>query len=483
MKEEKMEEKKVFSDRKFSGRKPEKKFERNGAKKPYFKKEPSRKFKKLNIDYLDNECRGVSEFKGTKYLVKNVLEGERVEVELPNFKNKERALDYIYTPSKIITASKDRVNVSCPYFNECSNCNLLHSSYNSQIIRKKAMLSEALKKAGVSVDGFVEGKPFGYRNKVHLAFTDVGGKALVGFFNEETHRVIPVKKCLLHGQWFRTLVETLNEWAGDNHLTAFKPWDNEGLLRFAVCRYLDGNLMVTIVARENVRCLDSLYDALTASFDSVSLWLNINTQENSKVFSERFIHIDGKNKLESSLLGISFSLSPNSFFQVNEHIASRIYADVVSAVKESAPSQVVDLYSGIGLTSILFAKNGFDVTSTEIVVKAVEDAKELAEKNGVSDKINFVCGDCNNILPRLEVRENSVFFVDPPRKGLGPQVCRSILKKMPGKIIYLSCGPDSLADDLKTLMSGGYTVEKATGYDMFPNTKHMETLVILSKGK
>ncbi len=439
--------------------------------------------KKLNIEELDSEFHGIARTKEKIYHVKNVLPGERVEVELPHLKDRSREAEYIYTTTRIITESPDRVKPDCPYVEQCGNCNILHCNYNAQLSLKKAKLDKTLADAEITANNFVTGNQFGYRNKVHLAFTEIEGKTLAGFFNEETHRVIPVRRCLLHGKWYEKLVDILNKWATDNKLSAFKPWFNEGTLRFAVARHFGRNIMVTVVARENIRCMDKLYQMLDKEFDEVSLYLNINTQENSKVFSDKFIFIDGEKKLNGKISGIDFNLSPNSFFQVNEEIAGKIYSTVLDKISAMNVDTVVDAYSGIGITSLLFASRGFNVVSVEIVPKAVDDAKELARLNKLDDKIKFICGDCANILPKLEVPENTAFFVDPPRKGLGVNVCRAIIKFMPKHVVYLSCNPETLVDDIKRLKDGGYDVAEVTPFDMFANTKHCECLVMLSRTK
>ena len=436
--------------------------------------------KKLDIEYLDNNYCGIAKFKGKTFHVKNVLSGERVEVELPHIKDKEREKHYVYTPVRIINASADRVDVKCPHANVCGNCNLLHCKYSSQLKLKSDDINKLLADCGTKVNKTVACEQFAYRNKVHLAFTEIERKTLVGFFNEETNRVIPVRKCLLHGNWFEKLVNILNSWATDNHLSAFKPWEQEGLLRFAVCRCFNSKIMVTIVARENIRCMDKLCSALQKEFKEVCLYLNINTQNDSKVFSPKFIHYGGEKKLKGSMLGVEFHLSPNSFFQVNETISSEIYKKVLSCINDDIHT-VIDAYSGIGITSMLFASVGKNVISIEVVPKAVEDAKELAAINKLDTKIKFICGDCNNILPKLKTDDNTAFFVDPPRKGLGERVCNTIVKAEPQKIIYLSCNPQTLADDLKCFISNGYKVNEVTAYDMFPNTKHVESLVCLTR--
>lgn len=456
-----------------------KKTTHKAQKQQLLKQEP--RLKKLDIEALDDNFLGTAYSNGKTYHIKNVLPYERVEIEMPFFRNKEREKRYVYVPRRIITESPDRVKSICPYINDCGNCNLLHCAYPAQVREKTARFNDALKSVDIAVSEFTESTQTNCRNKVHLAFTDSGKQTVVGFFNEETHRVIPISKCALHGNWFESVVHILNKWATDNRLSPFKPWAKSGVLRFAVCRCFKDHIMITIVSRENIRCMDKLYEELCKKFKEVSLYLNINIQENSKVFSDKFIYVNGKRKLSGNMLGVDFHLSPNSFFQVNEQIAEKIYSSVLEKTATINPTAVVDAYSGIGITSLLFASRGYDVTSIEIVPGAVNDAKELAALNNLENKIHFVCGDCNNILPKLSVQPNTLFFVDPPRKGLGERVCNSIIKFKPEHIIYLSCDAQSLCEDIKLLNKGGYIAKDAHLFDMFPNTKHVESIVCLTK--
>ena len=183
------------------------------------------------------------------------------------------------------------------------------------------------------------------------------------------------------------------------------------------------------------------------------------------------------------MLGVHFRLSPESFFQVNEGMAARLYTRIVDLARETGARQVLDAYSGIGITSLLFARGGMPVVSVEQVPAAVAEARRLAEENGLSDSIRALCGDCARVLPGLRLAGETLFFVDPPRRGLGESVCRSILRFGPKHMIYLSCGPEALARDLRTLTRGGYRVVSAQPWDLFPNTPHVETVVLLSHKK
>ncbi len=372
----------------------------------------------------------------------------------------------------------------CPYFSECGSCQMLDKPYAAQLDTKTKIVRENLAHAGIkiNVNSCIGISQFGCRNKTHLAFTEVNRHPAIGFFNDHTHKVVPVKCCPMHGDWFASLAAILTGWADTYRLDAYKPWFGKGLLRFAVARYIGDTLMLTVVATDRVRHLDKLYAELIKKFPKVVLYQNINTARDSAVFSEHFAHIAGDKKLAGELLGVKFLLSPNSFFQVNEAVAARIYTDVLEAVKETGAASVVDAYSGIGVTSMLFAGAGSSVISIELEPRAVEDAKELARINRLYDKIKFICGDCEKVLPKLRgIAGGSVFFVDPPRRGLGQDVCRTIIRFSPKNIIYLSCNPETLADDLRQFTGAGYTVNSVQPYDMFPNTNHVETVVLMSR--
>ena len=176
---------------------------------------------------------------------------------------------------------------------------------------------------------------------------------------------------------------------------------------------------------------------------------------------------------------MNFELSPDAFFQVNTEMAARMYSRILALAEEIAPKTVVDAYSGIGITSLLFAKAGMEVISVEQVRSAVEDARCMAKRNGLQDKVRALCGDCAKVLPGLKLRGDTLFFVDPPRRGLGESVCRTILNFAPKYVLYLSCGPEALAEDLKRLQKGGYKLKLAEPYDLFPHTEHVETICLL----
>lgn len=371
---------------------------------------------------------------------------------------------------------------SCSYFPKCGGCTSRNLPYAKQLEQKTAYIRDLLKPFGGKVAHCRGGPEAECRNKVHLAFASIDDKVRAGFFDSHTHRVVPVSRCPMHGDWYEKLVAVVETWADQCKIRPYEPRSGKGSLRFLAARYLGGKLMVTVVSQQpRLPGLDKLHRLLEEQFGPTVLWLNVNDRRDSAVFSRSFRHIAGEKKLRGELLGVDFELSPDAFFQVNTEMAARMYSRILALAKEIGPQTVVDAYSGIGITSLLFAKAGMEVISVEQVSSAVEDARAMAKKNGLQSRVRALCGDCAKVLPRLKTTGETLFFVDPPRRGLGDSVCRTILNFAPKYVLYLSCGPEALAQDLKRLQKGGYKLKLAEPYDLFPHTEHVEVVTLLSR--
>ncbi|MGM9654207.1 MAG: 23S rRNA (uracil(1939)-C(5))-methyltransferase RlmD, partial [Butyricicoccaceae bacterium] len=366
---------------------------------------------------------------------------------------------------------------TCPYFPKCGGCAARNVPYDRQLAQKTAYIRGLLRPFGGRAEPCRGGPTEACRNKVHLAFCRENGAVRAGFFDRVTHRVVPVKRCPMHGDWYEKLVRAAEEWAARCGVVPYEPRTGKGSLRFLAARYLEGRLMVTVVSQQPaLPGLDTLHALLEERFGPTALWLNVNRRRDSAVFSRDFRHIAGPKKLRGSLLGVEFELSPDAFFQVNTEMAARMYERILALAKEIAPDTVVDAYSGIGITSLLFAKAGMKVVSVEQTPSAVEDARAMARSNRLQDRVRALCGDCAKVLPRLRPGGDALFFVDPPRRGLGESVCRTVLRFAPKYVLYLSCGPEALAEDLRRLQKGGYKLQLAEPYDLFPHTEHVETV-------
>lgn len=432
----------------------------------------------ITVQGLDSSLRGTAVWQGKPCAVRGALPGEQVRLRLPG-------RDGAFAPAEILRPAARRQQPACPLFGRCGGCALQHLPYAEQLLEKQALVARCLEAVpGATVSPCVGGEPFAWRNKAHLVFAREQGRIRTGFFDEISHGVIPVDACPVHGPWIQPLTAALCRWAEEQKLLPYDPRTGGGTLRFAVARQLGQGLQLTLVSqRPAVPGLRRLQTLLEQDFSPVSLYLNVNNRRDSAVFSSQFRHIAGPAALPGELLGVRFGLTPGAFLQVNTKMAERIFADVTGLAVESGCTAVLDAYSGIGITSMLFAKAGCQVTAVELVPQAAAEARRLATENGLTAQIRTVCGDCRRVLPKLKLPDDTLFFIDPPRRGLGPAVCGDILRFAPKEILYLSCGPEALGADLQRLVRGGYRLLQATPYDLFPQTAHVETLCRLVRAE
>lgn len=422
----------------------------------------------------DENFKGLSTVGSCELVIDGAIVGEREEVEIKRKRGTTFYADFVKTdePSPV------RRPVRCKEFLSCGNCVFLHIAYEKQLKIKQEMAINALEPYFADVSETVSVGEFGYRNKAHLAFAEWNRKLILGFFDDLTHEIIPVKNCLLHAEWFKIASEIILEWARSRSLRAYNPRTGKGLLRYALLRKTDEGLMLTLVINGGkLSGTETLYNSLKEKFGKVSFYTCDNKSASSSVLSGKLRLEKGEEYLSGEMSGVKFTLSPDSFYQINEKAAARIYADVLSMISASPCETVIDCFSGIGITSALFAKSGKKVISIEIVPSAVRDARRIGALNDLSGHISYFCGDAAKILPKVGAAENSIFFVDPPRGGLGEKTALMITEFSPKEIIYLSCNPNSLKEDLKTIIENGYKIVSATPYDLFPQTKHIEILV------
>lgn len=331
--------------------------------------------------------------------------------------------------------------------------------------------------------------PYKYRNKLHLAVRDVKGKVEIGFFMENSNRVVSVNNCCLFDVWASTVIEIIKQFITKFKISPYNKRLNSGTLKYVVCRHLNGELILTLVVTTlNFAGREWLLSALKQSFKSVSLYACVNKRTDNAVFDERgFKHLGGFKKLRGEMLGVKFELSPNSFFQVNSEITNKIYKQVCDEINPNSSSVVLDLYSGIGITSCVFGLTGAKVVSIESVPDAVNDAKNIIKLNGLENNITPYLGRCEQLITKINFNKivggkaDVSVFVDPPRIGCVKTVLDKILELSPNKILYLSCNPETLARDLSVLVKGDYQIKSITPYDMFPQTNHIETLAVLDK--
>ena len=418
---------------------------------------------------------GVARLDGKVLFVPYTLCGERVRVVVKLVK-KNYAVGSVV---KVLSPSPDRVAPSCPHYFKCGGCDLGHVTNE---YREKALVSELrnnLRKiAGIVRDDieFVKCEATaGVRNKLSMPFGVAEGKPVLGLYRQGTH-VVEQVSCEFATPRMKEVADIVCEFAFSRNLPVY---DGEnGLLRHLVLRELGGRLSATLVINSD-RC-ERWERELGALFpEYVDFFICPNTRRNNVILGDSVRLIRGNERLPLDVLGVKAELSPLAFLQVNDGIRDALYTAAMSFLRGKT---LVDLYSGIGITSNLAARRCEKVIAVESVPQAVEDADRTAELNGNSSVIENICGNVEDVVSGLCDRcAGADVLIDPPRKGCGAAVMRAIADMRPERIVYISCNHATMCRDIAML--DGYTLEHVALYDMFPRTHHAETLACFVRNK
>ena len=436
----------------------------------------------LKIHSYDTDGQGVTRLPdGMACFVSGALKGEECLVQLDKI-GKTCAWGHAL---KIKEPSPARLEVDCPYFSSCGGCATRHMTYAEELEFKRQKVQDCLTRIGgcstpVSVIYGAENTER-YRNKVQFP---ISGTA-IGFYAARTHSVTDVEDCLLQPQSCARLRKALKEYMAAYHVPAYDEKIGKGLLRHLYVR--------TSQAGESLCCLlvngkalpreEELVEALrTAEPGLKGIVLGINEKKNNVILGDSYRTLWGQDFLMDTMRGLSFRLSVPSFYQVNTPQAEVLYGLALDLAALTGEETAVDLYCGIGTITLCLAQKAKRVIGAEIVPQAIEDARENARRNGLTNT-DFFCGDASDVAARLasEGIRPEVITVDPPRKGLAEEVIASIAQMAPKRVVYVSCDPATLARDVKRFSERGYTVRKAAAVDLFPRTPHVETVVLLTK--
>ena len=326
----------------------------------------------------------------------------------------------------------------------------------------------------------------------------------IGFYAENSHRVIPITDCLINAVWTKDIISAFTKYIEEFSILGYDENTNSGELREITVKEIKGNLLITaVILKDNIRGLDRLVEIIKEYVKyPFSLYVNINKLGTNVIYGETFKLIYGKPDYTSEMFGIKYKIGVQSFMQVNDSVCAKLYSTVRTLINSDENTVVFDAYSGAGLMTAILAKNAKKAIGVEIIPEAVACANDLAKMNNLDSKIENHLGKCEDILPTLIEKEkqnnsNVSVVLDPPRKGCDIKVINAILKSDIDKIVYVSCKPSTLARDVGLLVGSlkqdGNAIVKAENYtpkyeityarpfDMFAHTKHVETLVCLSK--
>ncbi len=440
---------------------------------------------------------------GYKVFVPYCLEGEEAEIKVLSVKG---TVAY-GKAEKILKPSADRVKPVCPVFEKCGGCQLQHMSYGAQLSFKSAMVKSTLFKiAGVDSEVLPTEagcSPLRYRNKLVLPVGRAGGENAVGFYAERSHRIVPVEDCPIQSEWCAAVISALKKFMADCGYVGYDEQSADGDIRRIVVREVGGRFIVALVAAHKIDARP-LAAALNARLSGdFTLLLNINGGSGNAVFGEEWLTVCGSGFFEAEDMGVRFRAGANTFLQVNDSVRTRLYQRIVEEAADGGAA-AIDLYSGGGMLTALLAKHCRAAYGIEIVREASACAEELKSLNGLDGKMFNICGAVERELEGVLAATadiGRVIVCDPPRKGMERSVVKAVAASGADKIILVSCNPATLARDLGVLLGalkeeGGelrknpdyaatsaYKIDYIQPYDMFPQTKHVETLVVLSQNR
>lgn len=445
----------------------------------------------VEVEITDNgmEGEGIAKLGAYTLFVPLCLKGETVRAKVVHV----RRDNVVFCELKEVTMpSGSRVKPPCNRFGKCGGCDLMHVEYLKQLDLKRDNLICLLKKNASVITDVPEiipcSTPYAYRNKIQLPFGTVEGRTALGFYRENSHRVVSITKCFLHGDWAEKLIKIFLNYAEKFNLKAYDETTGKGQLKHLVARYIDGNLCVVAVTDGTaLKNTDYLLAELSKEFPHFSLYQSKKPERTNVIMGKSVIPIKTE-PFVIDVLGVKAEINPYSFLQLNSEIRDKIYLRVIEEIINGESPVVIDAYSGVGLLGAVLNKRGARVYNIEIVPEATADGERLKKQNSLSC-VN-INGDAKIELPKLinKLKATETFskepltiILDPPRKGCDKDVTTAInALDIPNKVIYISCNPATLTRDLSLLK--GYNIDFIQGYDMFPNTAHLETLVVLSKG-
>lgn len=382
---------------------------------------------------------------------------------------------------------KQNKNKVCPVSSKCGGCQWIGRPYAEQL-QAKAVRFRKLMEPYCKPEGIIGmEKPEHYRCKVHAAFgEDRRHNVISGIYEEKSHRIVPVDSCLIENEKADAIIVSIRELLGSFKIRPYHEDTGFGLMRHVLVRtgHATGQILVVLVlaspilpSKNNfVKALLKLHPEIT------SIVINVNGRNTSMVLGEREQVVYGKGYIEDRLCGKIFRISPKSFYQVNPVQTEKLYGKAMEYAALTGKETVLDAYCGTGTIGLIASDSAGKVIGVELNADAVRDARNNAKQNQVKN-IQFYQNDAGKFL--LQMAEQGerldVLLMDPPRSGSSREFLEAAIRISPGKIVYISCNPETLARDLKILTGGGYRVERCTAVDMFPFTDGIESVTLLVK--
>ena len=385
------------------------------------------------------------------------------------------------------TKNNKNTTTTCPYAKKCGGCQYQGMDYAAQLKKKQKEMNKLLKDFGKPEQIIGMKDPLHYRNKVHAVFGRTRrGEIISGTYETGTHKIVNIDECMIEDEISQSIIRTIRSLIRSFKIKTYDEDTGYGLLRHVLVRrgFTTGQVMVVLVLSSPIlSSKNNFVKVLRKEHPEITtVVLNVNDKKTSMVLGERDIVLYGKGYIEDTLCGCTFRISPQSFYQINPVQTERLYQTAIDYAELTGKERVIDAYCGIGTIGMVASKKAREVIGVELNRNAVKDARINAKLNQIKN-ITFYEGDAGKFMVSMaeEGEKADVVFMDPPRSGSDEAFLSSVIKLAPKRIVYVSCGPDTLARDLKYLTGHGYKVKKIQPVDMFGFTEHVETICKLCR--
>ena len=374
----------------------------------------------------------------------------------------------------------------CPVFKQCGGCQYLDMPYEEQLKKKQTQMQKLLGKYCKVHPIVGMENPFHYRNKVHAVFGHRKGEVVSGVYKAGTHNLVPVERCMIEDEKADEIIGTIRGMLKSFKIRTYDEDSGYGLLRHVLVRrgFQTGQIMVVLVTASPVfPSKNNFVKALRQKHPEITTVVqNVNDRVTSMVLGDKEHVLYGKGFIEDVLCGCRFRISSKSFYQVNPVQTERLYGKAIELAGLTGKETVVDAYCGIGTIGIIASGKAKQVISVELNQEAVKDAIQNAKCNGVKN-VRFFCNDAGKFMEQMAAEGDTVdvVFMDPPRSGSTPEFMRAVAAVKPSKVVYISCGPETLARDLAGFGKLGYEARGAYLFDLFCHTTHVESIILMTK--
>ncbi|MBI6027621.1 23S rRNA (uracil(1939)-C(5))-methyltransferase RlmD [Clostridium perfringens] len=422
--------------------------------------------------------------------IEGALKGEKVKVRIVKV-NKNFAYGKLM---EVLEASEERVNPPCAIYKRCGGCKLQHASYKAQLDFKWDRVKDCVSKIGKLDPSIVKyplgmENPWRYRNKVQLPIGLINGEVKIGFFAPRSHDIIDMESCLIQDEIGDKVVKLTREWIEKFNIRPYNvdgEYDEKGIVRHIMIRrgFTTNEVMIVLVTNgEKLPHKEEFVDLMVKNIPGIkSVIQNINSKKTNVILGLESKTLWGEDTISDYIGDFRFNISPLSFFQVNPIQTEVLYGKALEYANLTGNEEVFDAYCGTGTITLFLSQKAKKVYGVEIIPQAIDNAWINAKENKV-ENVEFFVGESEVVIPDLINKgvKADVVVVDPPRKGCDKKLLDAITNIDAKKIVYVSCDPSTLGRDLKVLEENGYKTLEVQPVDMFPNTAHVETVVLMSR--